>query len=143
MEAPNPSLARGGELPCSFTQCPNCGAEFEDVRIISIPQFAANLMVSAGTVRNWIREGKLKARLWNRFGHLHRVILASEGRRFLMSHFIDPQVPDGSYTMRLWYKAKAAGEKGFQTRKRNRQARKGAKEAERASPTGPAPERAA
>jgi hypothetical protein len=141
---PDYDATKSKELPLSFAQCPNCGCEFEDIRIISLPQFASNMMVSLGTVRWWMQTGKLKFRLWARFGKIHRVILSLDGRRFIQEHLGDPEKPNESYTIRLWHKSKANGQKGWYTRKRNEELRKEGLEPEpsikEVSPVAPEPQ---
>lgn len=125
---PTPEL-KSKELPLSFAQCPNCGCEFEDIRIMSIPQFASNLMVSPQTVRGWMTAGKLKFRLWARFGRVHRVILAKDAKAFIDVHLGKPDAPDDSFAKRLWHATLANGHKGWLTRKANDEARKNAQAA--------------
>jgi hypothetical protein len=120
---PEPKERKSKDLPLSFAQCPNCGCEFEDIRIMSIAQFASNLMVAKGTVRNWMQTGQLKFRLWCRFGKLQRVILSFDGRRFIEEHLGNPEIVNESHAIRLWHQSKANGQKGWRTMKRNKELR--------------------
>jgi len=49
-------------------ECPFCGGRFVDIRLITVDETGHMLGVPRGTVKRWIREGMLDARVWVRGG---------------------------------------------------------------------------
>lgn len=115
------------ELPVSFARCPRCGCEFEDIRIISMDQLAANLLVSLSTIRSWVRRDLLQCRLWARNRRIHRVFLASDVRVFLDRVIHKPGDNPDSYASKLYADAVRNGRKGQKIRAEKDALRRAAK----------------
>jgi hypothetical protein len=86
-----------------FTICPECGCKFSDIRVYTLPQLSSELGVKPATIRDWMRSGELKFKLWARGRSSVKVIFISRDVvKFLGRKFGDPERRDGSLALRLW-----------------------------------------
>lgn len=76
-------------LHISATECPQCGLRFMDIRLFTREEAARKLGCADATIRKWIKDGELEARVWvkGKTGPVVYMIDSWDLEEFMLRHF--------------------------------------------------------